>query len=51
MKSFGWCTWDAFYSQVSAQGAPHTHSIWKPKALPLMCSRAYIHGRLICAAL
>ena len=20
MKSFGWCTWDAFYSQVSAQG-------------------------------
>ena len=20
LKSFGWCTWDAFYSQVSAQG-------------------------------
>ena len=21
MRSFGWCTWDAFYSQVSAQGS------------------------------
>ncbi len=21
--SFGWCTWDAFYSQVSAEGALH----------------------------
>ena len=23
MSAFGWCTWDAFYSRVSAQGALH----------------------------
>ena len=27
MKSFGWCTWDAFYSQVSAQGIPYCLSL------------------------
>ncbi len=24
LDTFGWCTWDAFYSNVSARGAPST---------------------------
>ena len=41
MRSFGWCTWDAFYSQVSAQGI----TLWgvsrsrDPNAAFLICLR------------
>ena len=41
MRSFGWCTWDAFYSQVSAQGI----TLWDvsrsrdPNAEFLICRR------------